>query len=123
MKRLIIAILLTVAVVLTCVFGAVRVGNVCQTSTALLTRAETALASGDTEKAESIARKAADYWENHRELLFVFVNRKTVDDITEQLTLLAETDNDFDFKADLHLIRFRLDRLSTDWEIRAEHIF
>ncbi len=120
MKRLLIAAILLAAVLTACFGGAKYVRPVCENTASLLSQAEHADGADDITLARQKTADAAEYWKSHRLALFVFMNRGTVDDITESLEILPDSVGSSDFHSRLRSIVFHVGRMTAEQGVCPE---
>ncbi len=86
MKRLIIAAVLFVLVIITYLSSLYYINNSCKTARNLLDNSVTVYKSQHT--AEPEAQKLEKYWDQKEKTLSVFVNHDRIDDIEKAISLL-----------------------------------
>ena len=117
MKRLIIAIALTVVAFLACLGENLLINNYYNDITKNIDKCKTAISQGDFKKAGEESENIEKKWQKREEKLTFFVSKKHMQDISlavSQLKELATEDSEDEFLALCEQIEFLLNNIKND---------
>jgi hypothetical protein len=124
MKRLIIAGVLFVSVIIIYLISVFYITNSCDKARQLLNDSVTIYTKNSTAVTE--AKKLEDYWDKKEKLLSVFVNHNRIDDIEQAISLLnvyAKNEKDPLFYEYADTVKVLIHQILEDTKITIHSIF